>query len=145
MIYRIINMANLRSNLKHLCLGSDRGNWTSQENKSTWQKWPHAFICFLIFGYCDQTLAFVFYILHTEDNKRQYTFHNHFRMAHCYLSRCNPPIKKTKRKNIFLKEEHFIHQQIMPSRSKDILHSVLALTIQDVKHLKIISVTSTDA
>ena len=108
MIYRIINMANLRSNLKHLCLGSDRGNWTSQENKSTWQKWPHAFICFSIFGYCDQTLALVFYILHTEYNRRQYTFHNHFRMAHCYLSRCNPPIKKTKRKNIFLKEEHFI-------------------------------------
>ena len=92
-----------------------------------------------------KSLHLFFYILHTEDNRRQYTFHNHFRMAHCYLSRCNPPIKKTKRKNIFLKEEHFIHQQIMPSRSKDILHSVLALTIQDVKHLKIISVTSTDA
>ena len=53
-------------------------------------------------------LHLFFYILHTEDNRRQYTFHNHFRMAHCYLSRCNPPIKKTKRKKIFLKEEHFI-------------------------------------
>ena len=53
-------------------------------------------------------LHLFFFILHTEDNRRQYTFHNHFRMAHCYLSRCNPPIRKTKRKNIFLKEEHFI-------------------------------------
>ena len=109
MIGRIINMANLRSNLKHLCLGSDWGIRTSQEK---WEHLAEVASCFHLFLdiwilWSNPCTCF-FYILHTEDNRRQYTFQNHFRMAHCYLSRCNPPIKKTKRKKIFLKEEHFI-------------------------------------
>ena len=59
------NIGSLRSNLKKLLLRVLMVVSKHHEaNKGTRLKRPCAFLCFSIFGYQDQTLALVFYILH---------------------------------------------------------------------------------
>ena len=62
--YVVNNIGSLRSNLNLVLRVLMVASKHHETNKGTRSKRPHAFLCFSIFGYPDQTLVLVFYIQH---------------------------------------------------------------------------------
>ena len=52
-----------RSHFKNLCIVFHHDFQTLENNKSTRPKQPRAFVCFLVFGNRDETLALIFEIV----------------------------------------------------------------------------------